>query len=283
LAIAGIAALLVALLVAGTALAQGQTPWGRGDWNPGNWGPGMMGGGRPGAGDYGSGNWQPGSWGRGMMGRGMTLAPALRSGTSAGVGGFGPGGWGQGMMNPGQCPWWNNGTPAGEPLTPAQAQNIAEQAVAGYGNPDLEIAEIMQFSRNFYVLVKEKSTGKGAFELLINPYSGAVHPEPGPNMMWNTRYGHMGGMMGGWFGRPIGEPSITPEQAVTLAQAWLDSNLPGATASDDDVVEFYGYYTLHTLRDDQINGMLSVNAYTGQLWYHNWHGEFIAMIGEHSE
>ena len=43
----------------------------------------------------------------------------------------------------------------------------------------------------------ERLGGIHAFELLIDRHSGAVYPEPGPNMMWNTKYGHMGGMMGG--------------------------------------------------------------------------------------
>jgi hypothetical protein len=47
----------------------------------------------------------------------------------------------------------------------------------------------------------KKDTGTGAMELLINKPSGQVYPEPGPNMMWNTKYGMMfgsggyGGMM----------------------------------------------------------------------------------------
>ena len=66
---------------------------------------------------------------------------------------------------------------------------------------DLALAEVMEFDNNFYAVVTEKSTGVGAFELLVNRYTGFVHPEPGPNMMWNTKYGHMagfGGMMGAW-------------------------------------------------------------------------------------
>ncbi|MFD0502244.1 hypothetical protein ACFQ0G_03265 [Streptomyces chiangmaiensis] len=40
---------------------------------------------------------------------------------------------------------------------------------------------------------------------------------------------------------------------------------------------FPGYYTLHTLRDDHIVGVLSVNATTGQVWHHTWHGRFIQL------
>ena len=41
---------------------------------------------------------------------------------------------------------------------------------------------------------------------------------------------------------------------------------------------FYGYYTVHSL-DTAGNtvGMLSVNGYTGQVWYHIWQGKFIGM------
>jgi hypothetical protein len=41
---------------------------------------------------------------------------------------------------------------------------------------------------------------------------------------------------------------------------------------------FYGYYTIHTLADGEIEGMLSVHGSTGQVWYHNWHGGFLQMI-----
>ena len=40
---------------------------------------------------------------------------------------------------------------------------------------------------------------------------------------------------------------------------------------------FPGYYTMHTLRDGEIEGMLSVNAVTGEVWGHSWHGAFVAM------
>jgi hypothetical protein len=68
---------------------------------------------------------------------------------------------------------------------------------------------------------------------------------------------------------------VTPNQAEEMAQKWLEVNLPGVRVTEADI--FYGYYTLHTLKDDQVEGMLSVNGYTGAVWYHNWHGPFITM------
>ena len=45
----------------------------------------------------------------------------------------------------------------------------------------------------------------------------------------------------------------------------------------DEAEAFYGYYTLHILKNGQVEGMLSVNGYTGAVWYHTWHGPFLGM------
>jgi hypothetical protein len=42
------------------------------------------------------------------------------------------------------------------------------------------------------------------------------------------------------------------------------------------VLGFPGYYTVHITKAGQISGMLSVNAYTGQVWFHTWHGTFVS-------
>ncbi|UCC89065.1 MAG: hypothetical protein JSV81_07090 [Anaerolineales bacterium] len=269
-ALAGI--LLVALL-AGTALAQGPGP-GMG-W--GGQGPGMMGGwqgmGR-GVGWGGHGPGMMGGWqgmGRGMGGWGYGLAPTtgitdtLPFGSTAcpGMGAYG-------YTTPAQ----------GERLTLDQAAQAVEEYLSAYGNPDLAMAEVMEFTDNFYAEVEEQSTGIHAFELLIQPYTGVIHPEPGPNMMWNTKYGHMGGMWGSATQQPTADMKVGAAQAVENAQEYLDDYLPGTTVSDE-ADGFYGYYTLHVLQDGQVVGMLSVNGFSGQVWYHNWHGEFIGMTEGH--
>jgi hypothetical protein len=260
-------------ILAGAALAQGQMPW----RSASNWGQGMM----------GNGNWSqsaPNNCGSDMMGGGFWNGARGMMGRF-GMGMMGGQGWGPGAMDPSQCPLWSQADPTGESLTLDDAQAIAEQYLINYGNPDLEIAEIMQFSNNFYVEVHETSTGIGAMELLIDP-SGALYPEPGPNMMWNAKYGHMaqGGMMGrgmmGSFRQPLGDMAVSTDEASAAAQDWLDANLPGVMAGDE-AEPFYGYYTIHTLTDGEISGMLSVNGSTGQVWYHNWHGDFVEMTGEH--
>lgn len=158
------------------------------------------------------------------------------------------------------------------PLTLDQATEAARQYLSAYANPDLALAEVMEFSDNFYAEVEEESTGIHAFEVLIDRYTGAVYPEPGPNMMWNAKYGHMGSGLG----QSGGTMTVTPEQARTSAQQWLDVYLPGTTVAEA-ADAFYGYYTIHVLKDGQVYGMLSVNGYTGDVWYHTWHGDFVAM------
>jgi hypothetical protein len=95
-----------------------------------------------------------------------------------------------------------------------------------------------------------------------------------------------GGMMGG--GAPA-DPTWTPGDATgadaevgttearRIAQRWLDANRAGVRAGGPET--FPGYYTLHVERDGRIDGMLSVNAYTGAVWYHWWHGRFQAIDG----
>ncbi|MDR7451444.1 MAG: hypothetical protein QN141_03675 [Armatimonadota bacterium] len=221
----------------------------------------------------------------------ILVAAALALPGLAQPGPGGRGGWGGwGMMGPG----WGAGGAAVASLDDAAAR--ARDALAAYGNADLVVEEVMEFSNHFYVLVKEKSTGLGAFELIVER-NGFVHPEPGPNMMWNTKYGHMagpagwgmgpgmmgGGMMGGWgpgYGRgpafqapPPQTAPLAIERARQIAARYLAQTFPGT--SPDEGTAFYGYFTFDVERGGTPVGMLSVNAYTGQVWYHAWHGAFV--------
>jgi len=189
---------------------------------------------------------------------------------------------GQGQQGFGDMMGYGSANPAdAQPITIDQAAEAAQQYLKNYNNADLKLAEVMEFDNNFYAVVTEKSTGIGAFELLVNRYTGYVTPEHGPNMMWNSKYGPMagqGGMMGAMMGQwkqQTGPMAVTVEQARTAAQQWLDANQPGAKLADDEM-QFYGHYTMDFLKDGKPAGMLSVNGYTGQVWYHTWHGNFIS-------
>ena len=171
-------------------------------------------------------------------------------------------------------PMMGFGTSSGQAISMDDAQQSVQSFLNRTGNSDLRIDELMEFDRNFYALIKEKSTGIGAFELLVNKTTGSVGYEPGPDMMWNAKYGMMrgfGGMMG--FGSTSGAMTISPDRATQIAQGWLDQRGSGYSAGTADA--FYAYYTFHFSKAGQIAGMLSVNGSTGQVWFHSWHGNFI--------
>lgn len=165
----------------------------------------------------------------------------------------------------------------GATLNITTASTIAQNYVTSTGNPDLKVKQIEEYQANYYVQVNEKSTGNGAFELLINKYTGSIYPEMGPNMMWNTKYGTMrSGILGGIYGTPTATMPVTAAQATTDAQQYLTSNIPAATTGD--VSTFYGYYTIEVLNGTTPYGMLSVNGYTGAVWFHTWHGAFVQEL-----
>jgi hypothetical protein len=186
-----------------------------------------------------------------------------------------------------------------EPLSVADAESAVQNYLSTLNNDDLTIGEVMVFDNHAYAQIVEESTGNGAFEVLVDPVTRNVFPEPGPNMMWNTQYSPMsssgmgmssmmgmmgGGMMGGMMSgfTPDVEPTVSAAQAVELAQQYLDTALPGTTTVEETADPFPGYYTIDVLRDGEIAGMLSVNAYTGQVFLHQWHGNFVEMMDAES-
>ena len=218
------------------------------------------------------------------------------------------------------------------PLTIDQAADAAQRYLGDYGNPDLKVREVVEFTNNFYVRVVEQSTNSGAFELLVNRSSGEVTSEPGPNMMWNNKYGaysfgdgndgmmedgsmggmHDGmmdgsggsmdggssmmqtgsdmldggtcGMMGNTGGQANANAStnggattdmpVKKAEARDRAQKYLDTQFLGARAGEPDT--YYGYYTVKMEKDGRIFGILSVNGYYDQFWYHAWLGVFLS-------
>jgi len=177
---------------------------------------------------------------------------------------IGAAGWAPIMMGPGAM-MGPGVAVAGD--GPVRDLDDAERAAGRFADRwGLTVGEVMQFDNGFYAELAEPS-GNLATEVLIDPRTGAVQVEFGPAMMWNTAYGM----------RPVGAGTATVggEQAQVIADRWLQPNRPGEHAGVADA--FPGYYTVHTLRGDQVAGMLSVNAATGAVWYHGWHGRFIAM------
>jgi hypothetical protein len=157
-----------------------------------------------------------------------------------------------------------------------RAVTIAQDVAASYSGGGLAADEVIEFTDNYYASIREKGTGIGAFEILIDRSTGNVTREPGPDMMWNAKYSVMrAGMMGGFSLTGSGPMTVAGQQAQDIAQHWLDANHAGTTANSPD--PFYGYYTVDFGTTGQLVGMLSVNGYTGQVWYHSWHGSFIEL------
>jgi len=215
--------------------------------------------------------WMMGNYGARMM---SGYGPGM-------MGGYGPGMMGRGMMG------GYGGNSNVTPLSVDQAKTAAEAYLKTLGVDGLQVSEVMVFDNNAYVVVKETSTGNGAFELLVDPVSQTAYPEYGPNMMWNLKYGMMsgvggrgGGMIGGWNNGNAtpanlsADMPVAQEKAISLAQAYLDQTIPGATAATDPV-KFYGYYTMDFEQNGEVAGMLSVNGYSGQVFLHTWHGTFV--------
>lgn len=152
---------------------------------------------------------------------------------------------------------------------PVRGMADADRAAGRFADRwDLRVGEVMRFSNGYYAELLDRD-GRPATEVLVDPRSGTVRLEYGPAMMWNTVYGMMPAS------HRSGAPAVGSGQAVRLADQWLSRHHTGLHAAEAD--RFPGYYTLHTLRDRHIVGMLSVNATTGTVWYHTWHGRFLEM------
>lgn len=271
---------VIGLIILGILLFWGGTLYGQSGSTGASWLPGSM---------IGNSNRQAVS---GMGMQGMDMQGMMGSQNT-----------GQGMMGSDMMGMMGGFNRSGlldvEPLSVADAESAVQNYLPALNNDDLTIGEVMVFDNHTYAQIVEASTGNGAFEVLVDPVTRNVFPEPGPNMMWNTQYSPMsssgmgmsgmmgmmgGGMMGGMMSgfTPGVEATVSAAQAVELAQQYLDTALPGATV-EETPDPFPGYYTIDVLRDGEIAGMLSVNAYTGQVFLHQWHGNFVEMMDAESE
>lgn len=196
---------------------------------------------------------------------GLALTQGMMGGYGPGYGMMGPGTMGMGMGGMGMMAVY---PPEAKPI-PEEVAKARMEAYAKRLYPGARLKDFMAFSHNYYAQVVDER-GQGLFELIADRYTGVVSPEPGPNMMWNTRYG----MMGGLAQAPV---RYGLEEAKKLAEAFLKGFLPGARVLEEGA--FPGYYTFDFGRKE-VEGMLSVNAYTGEVWVHTWHGPF---LGGHEE
>ena len=283
---------VLAIVIGSAALILTGMYFGRAMWSPMGFGSaGMM------------GNFAGYTENQGALGVGSTMMGSIYQAGGYGFGGstmMGSGMMGSGTMGSGMMGSFSSGALLGvEPLTLPEAEQALDAYLAGLGNNDLAVGEIMIFDNHAYAELIETSTGIGAMEVLVDPVTKAVYPEYGPNMMWNLKYSPMagtgmmgmmsgygssarvGGMMGG---QPAGtlptELPVSADEAVQIAQRYLDTYIAGARA-DETADPFYGYYTIHINKDGLTVGMLSVNGYTREVFLHTWHGNLIEMSETH--
>jgi hypothetical protein len=89
-------------------------------------------------------------------------------------------------------------------------------------------------------------------------------------MMWNLKYGPMNF----WQGEATIK-RLSADEAKVVLRRYLET-YGDRSVCDPDLDEFYGYYTVDLIKDGKVAGMASVNAYNGAVWFHDWHGSFIA-------
>ncbi|GAA6743339.1 peptidase M4 [Thermus antranikianii] len=203
-----------------------------------------------------------------LMLLGLALTQGMMGGFGPGMMGYGPQ-YGPGMMGYGMM--GGHGMMGMMAVYPPEAQPIPQKEVKArmeaYARriyPGARLQDFMAFSQNYYAQVVDEK-GQGLFELIADRYTGVVSLEPGPNMMWNARFG----MMTYFTPAP---PHYNLEAARKLAEEFLAGYLPGARVLEGST--FPGYYTFDFGRKE-VEGMLSVNAYTGEVWLHTWHGFFL--------
>ncbi|MHB1404235.1 MAG: peptidase [Desulfitobacteriaceae bacterium] len=194
--------------------------------------------------------------GYGMMG-GFTGSNGLGYGTGYGMmgGGYNAQSLGVNLSN-------------GQVATAEQAEALAK-AYLQKVSPDLAVDELHEFADSFEVEAKDASTGAKAYEFVISKNGGYIYAEMGPNLMWNTKYGHMN-----WGNS--GAPTVSADQATQTAQDFVQKL--GQEYSLEGPETAPGYYEFMVLKDGKDYAELNVNGYSGQVWFETWHGPIVSTV-----
>jgi len=165
---------------------------------------------------------------------------------------------GMGMMGPGMMAG-SMGSQRLEsvPISGDEAARRAADFARRFGDGYVA-GDLMGFTENYYAVIEVESSGAAITEILVDRYTGQVTLEPGPAMMWRVRAG-----------TSSAPPTYDLEAARSLADAFLRGYLPGSRVLESHALP--DYYTFDFGRGGP-EGMFSVNAYTGGIWVHTWHG-----------
>ena len=154
-------------------------------------------------------------------------------------------------------------------ITMDQAVQSVQTYAAGLGS-NFQLAQVLEFQNGFSAVITEKDTGRGATEVLIDPFNGEVLRENGPSVKWNLKYGP-----GQTASAQKSDNTVTIDQARLAAQAYLDKAHDGAKLNEAGYA-FYGYYTFDYSVDGKTAGVLSINGTTQQVWEPVGLGAFVA-------
>ena len=152
------------------------------------------------------------------------------------------------------------------------------------GSVTLEYGPAMMWNTSYSMMSRTSRAG-----MMGGTSTGMMGGNASSGMMGGAGGGMMGGgmgsghrMMGSYGGSPNWTPPtngttgpVTAIEARRIANTWLAGKDKALTAGEPDAMP--GYFTIETLRNGKVDAMLSVNASTGALWYHWWHGSFVAM------
>jgi len=182
------------------------------------------------------------------------------------MGGYHGGGMGYGMHGSGGMVsgMWRNTISHGyrkilDPITsPADARTVIE-AFIDASNSNLQISELWEYG-TVYKAELSDANGNKAFDLLADKFTGAVSPEMGLSMMRNASYGR------GLYRDPTFRKNLTltPDQAQTEAQAFIENNGLGYTIGAPEI--YPGYYKFHTADGSGYGMDVMVNGYNGRIW-----------------
>jgi hypothetical protein len=134
---------------------------------------------------------------------------------------------------------WHQGS--GPVATPEEAARLALDTVHGRGWTWLTLDEVHIFPSFYEVEFNDRHNFKGP-EIYVSRSSGAVGPEMGPNMMWDSQYG-----MG-----PTCSSSLTEDQARALITT------PGGLSVGDGEPH-HGYWEFELKRGAAVVNQINVS------------------------
>jgi hypothetical protein len=198
-----------------------------------------------------------------------TVFAQMGGGMGAGgdhMGGYHGGGMGYGMHGSGGMVsgMWRNTISHGyrkilDPITSAANARTVIEAFIDASNSNLQISELWEYE-TVYKAELSDANGNKAFDLLAEKFTGAVSPEMGLSMMRNASYGK-GLYRDSTFRKKL---TLTPEQAQTEAQAFIENNGLEYTIGAPEI--YPGYYKFHTADASGYGMDIMVNGYNGRIW-----------------